>query len=217
MGNINSVDEIFDNNIILACDSGIIKADMDGNVLLTKFYPNPVKRIVQSFDSSYILITGLELLKIDTLFNLIDSLDLSTDFTLLSNLQIDTSGYWVFNTSKAGYIDNSFQLVSLLNFSNINGFYPSNYGLSYSQILLGGTAINLGNRCIALKSYDKSGATQNYSAKGIRLKEVIIFLQYQPKILLMVSIFTLYFQMNRFLRNIHPVNRETIFHIGKWQ
>jgi hypothetical protein len=100
-GRINAIVENHRHEYIAGCDSGIARTDSSGNVLGYIPFAAPVKQLQQLPDSTYVLLTGTDLVRTDTAFTVISSVSLSSFFSNVRTLEAGTT-ICVAGTSPAG-------------------------------------------------------------------------------------------------------------------
>lgn len=162
-GTINSILENHRHQYLLGCDNGIVKTDSSGTVQSFVPFSQGVSQVYQLPDSSYLLLSGTELIRTDTLFSTITSVNLSPLFWNVSSFDVGTNICAAGTTqSGAGAITFDLQLQPL-DTSFFGEAEPRDVAATTTGYALAGIEHTSQNNNAFIKTFDNSLATVQHA------------------------------------------------------
>jgi hypothetical protein len=220
-GPIYAIEENINDQFILGCKDGILKTDSMGNLLNFYSYNAPVKSIFQEKNSSYVLLSGLNLMRIDSSFNLKNSLNLSAKLGTAQILKRRNDAYWILGNAASNSISNvlpvdtSFQINSPVSLG-ISSVKATDFDVSPLKVVMAGTEITpdviyKSNTHIFIKTFELLGNSQTYSTDAgiISIKIDTVYTKrypYSPK-----DIYDVYFKAHVTIRNFSIDTLKSIY------
>ncbi|MBI2271235.1 MAG: T9SS type A sorting domain-containing protein [Bacteroidetes bacterium] len=162
-GIIYSTEENLSKELIIGTSKGVIRADSNGVLLNFYSFQSPVKNIISANDSTYFITTGTSILKLNTVFVPMKTLDLSTKYAQLNLLRKSNYGLWIAGIRKSdsapliAKVDSS-TLLYLYDFSFVGDFlqvYDMN--IDGKKIVVAGIVAGFKNNHQFIKSFDYLG------------------------------------------------------------
>lgn len=154
----------FDSTILCGNQQGLIILNSSGQLINQLYFISPVGYISLLQDSTALLLTSNTLIKIDSNFNILNQLDLSTINFSNADVLVESGTIWLRKSQDSAFaaLDLNFQLIN--SFSTLASSVNSNsFSVADTTIMVGGTELDVKNHCY-LKTYSTSGNTTYYSS-----------------------------------------------------
>jgi hypothetical protein len=157
-GTILSVIENARREFILGTNTGVLKTDSSGVSIGFYPFPYPVKSVQQLSDSSYVFLSGLNLIHTDTSFTVLNSASLSADFNQVKVCKRNAGNYWILGRAQG---------TNVTKLKGLNPFFQNLNSFTFADSAVVAQDLGLTDSLLAIAGYEKAG--KDYYSSNISM------------------------------------------------
>lgn len=159
-----SVSGGFDSTILCGNQQGLLILNSSGQLINQITFPSSIGYIRLLQDSTLLLLTGNSLIKVDSTFNFLNQLDLSTINFSGADVLVESGTIWLKKSQDSAFaaLDLNLQLINSFS-TQASSVNSTSFAIVDSTIMVGGTESDVKNHCY-LKAYSTTGNATYYSS-----------------------------------------------------